>query len=315
MENLLDGVRFVAENSDHVKVDAKRVASFCNGLHRLDSRTWLDNRLFDMSALNETDRLNFTLLLDSQAFCYWGSPKWTIEYGGKPYDGSWGMIVSIRRALESGIPILSPLFWENMKKGDLRGVLKGSVEIPLFTERLGIIRELGSVLNRRFGGDFAGLIGGEKDVLGFLDRVVAGFPSFNDASSYKGREIAFFKRAQLLAWDLHNVFMDSHGAFGNIDMLTGWADYKLPYVLRKLGILKYSEQLGRKVDHGVEIPRDSAEEVEIRANTLWAISLITEELKGKVPDVNSAQVSCHLWYLSQDRPPHERYHLTRTVSY
>ena len=57
--------------------------------------------------------------------------------------------------------------------------------------------------------------------------------------------------------------------------------------------------------------KDSEEEVEIRANTIWANELIKKELKKKIPNINSIHVNDHLWLLGQCKP----YHLTRTTAY
>lgn len=40
----------------------------------------------------------------------------------------------------------------------------------------------------------------------------------------------------------------SYGAFHDIDQLTMFADYRVPVVLRDLGVLKYSSTLSKQVD-------------------------------------------------------------------
>lgn len=98
--------------------------------------------------------------------------------------------------------------------------------------------------------------------------------------------------------------------------LTACADYKLPWILRKLGILSYSESLAREVDTKVEIPHGSEEEVEIRAGTIWANELIKQKLKKRIPKIDSIHINDHLWLLSQARLPNDKsYHLTRTTAY
>ena len=70
-----------------------------------------------------------------------------------------------------------------------------------------------------------------------VERVVAAFPSFNDVATLDGRAVRFFKRAQILAADLHGAFAgDGLGRFDDLDRLTVFADYKAPQVLRGLGV-------------------------------------------------------------------------------
>ena len=61
--------------------------------------------------------------------------------------------------------------------------------------------------------------------------------------------------------------------------LVGCADYKIPQVLRSLGILEYDEELSELVDKKQEIEENSSYEVEIRANMIIAIDFIKKELK------------------------------------
>ena len=58
------------------------------------------------------------------------------------------------------------------------------------------------------------------------------------------------------------------------------------------------------------------EEVEIRANTIWANEFIKEELKKKIPNISSIHVNDHLWLLGQSKIIRSKpYHLTRTTAY
>ena len=125
--------------------------------------------------------------------------------------------------------------------------------------------------------------------------IVENFPSFEDSSIYKGRRVYFYKRAQLLISDIFQAF-DGHkfGKLRNITELTACADYKLPFVLRRLGIFSYSYYLTDKIDNQIQIDKDSEEEIEIRANTIWVVELIKQKLKKKIPHVGSISSSLSL---------------------
>ncbi len=134
------------------------------------------------------------------------------------------------------------------------------------------------------------------------------FPSFRDEWKYGEQKIEFNKRAQLLAANLSYKV----GHLSNVDQLTACADYKLPQVLRRHGILQYDEELQRKIRHLKEIPAGSGEEIEIRAHTIYAVELIKEEIKC----LTSSQINDLLWLEGQIKMrTDEPYHRTRTIAY
>lgn len=78
------------------------------------------------------------------------------------------------------------------------------------------------------------------DALKLLEIIVQDFPSFRDISLYKGKEIYFYKRAQLLVSDLCQMLSKRSTPSKNVDQLTACADYKLPQILRRFGIFEYA---------------------------------------------------------------------------
>ncbi|MEK6857439.1 MAG: queuosine salvage family protein, partial [Nanoarchaeota archaeon] len=273
---------------------------------------------FDLSSLNDDEKLHFLLVFNSISFCYWGEPKWTINYKGKQIDGSFGMIAAIKRSIDSEIPIFNAEFLSNISKKDFDLILQGNTQIPLFEERLKIIHEVGSVLVNKFQGKFSNIIKkAENDSIKLLNLIVNNFPSFNDFSVFSGKEVYFYKRAQLLVADIYQVFNGkNYGNLKNITELTACADYKLPQALLKLGIFLYSPQLANKINAKIQIPKNSKEEIEIRANTIWAVELIKQEIKKKIKDIESIHVNDHLWLSTQIKSPNNKpYHRTTTTNY
>lgn len=106
------------------------------------------------------------------------------------------------------------------------------------------------------------------------------------------------------------------GELQNLEKLTAFADYKIPQILRRLGILEYSQELSAKIDNFELIEPGSKEEIEIRANTIWAIELLKQELKKKYEFVTSSHVDSMLWLMSQTKTSDENpYHRTLTTAY
>lgn len=318
MNKIVESAQFIVENSQQVRINHKKVEKFCEYFNHQHIKHWMNESPFDMRKLDPRNRLHFLLVFNSMSFSYWGDPKWRVKYHDQEFDGSYGMIGALGKALEKNIPILDTKYLSDMKEPELSKILEGNVQIPLFKERLHILREVGTTLVQKFTGDFTNLVkkaNGDSQKL--LSLIVENFPSFEDSSTYRGKRVYFYKRAQLLVSDIHQAFEGKDfGDLKNINELTACADYKLPLVLRRLGILSYSDHLAGKIDNQIPIDKDSEEEVEIRANTIWAVELIKQKLKDKIPLINSIHVNDHLWLLGQQKIKNDKpYHLTRTTAY
>jgi hypothetical protein len=120
-------------------------------------------------------------------------------------------------------------------------------------------------------------------------------------------DVGFWKRAQITANDLQ---LAGIAEFGDIDRLTVFADNLVPHVLRVDGVLRYDNELAKRIDSGELLP-PGAQEREIRGCAVHACELIAAEL-GVPPRI----LDVWLWNRGQG----ERYkarprHRTRTVFY
>jgi len=318
MNQVLETTKFVADNSVSVKIDRDKIADFAKGFHHGNLPHWLSASPISYAHLNDEDKLNFTLVFNSTSFCYWGDPKWTIEYKGEKYDGSWAMVASIFRAIDEGRPIFDATYRANISKEDYGEVLRGNVEIPLFKERWKITRDIALLLQERYQGNFGNLVkSADGDAQKLLQLIIAQFPSFDDVAIYKDKKIYFYKRAQLLIEDIYQLFGgEGYGDLTNLDGFTACADYKLPQSMRKLGLISYTKDLEEKIDQKIQLPSGSPEEVEIRANTIWVVEMIREELQkiGKI--ISSSAINDHLWLMGQTKSSDDKpYHRTLTTAY
>ncbi|PIZ52483.1 hypothetical protein COY27_00025 [Candidatus Woesearchaeota archaeon CG_4_10_14_0_2_um_filter_33_13] len=211
------------------------------------------------------------------------------------------MINSIKTAFDQGKPILNPDYLSEISEDDLEQILEGNTTIPLFERRLTILRELGGSIK-----DYTKFIYKcNFDALKFVDCLVLRMPSFKDESEYNGEIITFNKRAQLLSSDLGYLL-----GFSNMNRLTACADYILPMVLRFNHVFEYSPKLENIITNGKELPSGSKEEVEIRANTIWAV-----ELMSRISGKTSMEINDYLWLAGNFIPETQSYHLTRTTAY
>jgi len=317
MNKVLESIKPVIENSQDVLIDEKMISRILTLFSRqnLKSINWKEEVLKNAT---EKEIVNYIFIINSINFLYWGDPKWTIEYNNKYYDGGYALNFCFFKAWENGIPILDAQYLSKLTKEEFAEITKGNVEIPLLLERVKILNQVGQILNQKYDGHFENLIKKtECSVMRALDFLTKDFDTYNDFSLYNKKPVYFYKKAQLALGNLYKYFGGKGiGRFDDIDELTIYADYKVPQILRELGVLRYSEKLARKIDQNILIGKGSQEEVEIRANTIWAGEVIKQKLVGILPDIDAADIDYTLWLTSQNKSLIKNpYHLTETIFY
>lgn len=259
----------------------------------------------------------YVFILDALNFCFWGEPKWRVEYRGQTLDGYWALAASLRQAVEAGAELLEASALARTDEQDILDWLDGQGELPLLAVRAANLRQLGQVLLDRYAGQAANLVRlADGSAVALARRVVEELPSFDDVAVYDGAPVRFYKRAQILCSDLAGAY-DGRGlgAFVDLERLTAFADYKLPQVLRELGVLVYQPDLAGRVDGLVELAPGSPEEVEIRAATVVAVEALRQALLARGVRLPAYALDWYLWELGQQGGWRHPYHRTRTVFY
>jgi hypothetical protein len=269
--------------------------------------------------------IDFILVSNTVNFAFTDFEKnirFTADYQGRTWSDSEAMFACLKRAVDEGVPVLDGGWMRRVTRADLAHIFRGNIEMPLLAERAQVLNEAGEVLAKKYDSHFhnfvaAGPPHAYADGRGLLERLVAEFPRYNDVSIYDGVEVRFHKLAQLGLWVLHAALSRS-GAFRLEDpeRLTAFADYIVPVALRVMRILEYSPALEAAINSHQLIPRDSPQEIEIRAHTLYATALLREEINKHRPpamQVIIPQVDARLW--THYHATHWPHHLTRTVMY
>ena len=313
-EKILDSIKYVVDNSNYVVINRNNIDNVISLLKESKREPWLNSDYLDLENFSQEQILFYLILCESLNFCYWDSDiKWKIEYKDEWYSGSFGLFYAISKAIKNGYNLLNIEYLENITIEELDEIFKGTTSIPLLKERFEIIKQLVSEYKQI--SNITQSMSANSDIE-LLNNIVNHFSNFRDISLYKGREIYFFKRAILLVGDLILNISSISKSVKNDDNMTGCADYKIPQVLRHLGILEYSDDLTTLIDERQEIQHDSEMEVEIRANMLYAIELIKEKLHQNGIDMNSVQIDNALWLLSKNKEFKDKpHHLTKTIYY
>ncbi|RJR43143.1 MAG: hypothetical protein C4576_14910 [Desulfobacteraceae bacterium] len=320
MNEVLETSEWVSRRSLHVQIDEEALSQFAEDLIRYDPTIppWDDKvHFFD----GGTRSVAYLLVLDTLNFCFWPlpeTPRWEVTIDSETFSGYYGLAASLKKALLSGMPVWDAGYLVSLTMNGLEEILGGRGRLQLMHDRLQNLQELGRVLCERFGGEPCRLVEASGGSALELARLLArNLASFRDEASYHGKKIFFYKRAQILAADLFGAFEGrGWGRFSDMEELTAFADYKLPQVLRRLGVFRYSPELARKIDSMTLIPAGSPEEVEIRANTVWAVELIRQELSRAGKERRAYEIDWILWNLGQDDTFREKpYHRTVTIYY
>jgi len=258
------------------------------------------------------DTVQYLLVLDALNFCFW------------PSEGSWEyerLATGLKKSLIADPDCLSASRLAALDDASLCSLVGGGDPLPLSTERVRLVKEVGEVLMDKYDGKAAELVrAAEGSAEKLVSLVCEGFAGFRDHAVYKGSQVFFYKRAQIFVADVWGAFRgESLGKFRDIASLTMFADYRVPQILQTCGVMVYSESLQQRIADGVPLTAGSEEECEIRACTVQAVEMIKQALKGDHGvDAHSVQIDWYLWEEGEKKaasgllPPHHR---TLTVYY
>lgn len=182
-----------------------------------NSPLWKDFEYHFFDEADEETTVQYILLMDALNFCFWPAP--TLEYCHLA-GGLKAALARDRHAFDA--PRLASATAE-----DVRTWVRA--DIPEAEERARLVRELGAVLQTRFGGRAANLVrAAGRSARTLVALVTESLPGFRDAAVYRGRQVFFYKRVQIFVGDVWGAFQGRGiGAFDDIDALTMFPDYRL----------------------------------------------------------------------------------------
>ena len=271
------------------------------------------------------------VVLDALNYCFWPQGpepdvRWRVTWRGVTHDGYDALAAALHRAVvDDGEPIWDRDWLRDIDLDTVARVLRGDPggpEIPLLKDRMIHLRNLGNP-SHRAGARPADIA---IDARGSAERVVRlatrRYRTYADTASWRRRDglvlaVPMLKRAQILAADLAGALAGTGLEITkDIELLTAFADYKVPQVLRHLGVLRYSEPLARRIRDREPIPPNHPYEVAIRAGTVQACERIAAAARALGREMTAAELDWRLWRLGQSLPGGvEPYHHTVTTSY
>lgn len=307
LDRISSSTKYVSDNSKYVKINYDVIDKIIEENSIKSTKYWMESNPFGLLDMELRDIINFLLLYHTVGLCcFWGEPKWTLETrDGNKTDGSFGLVYALIDKYKDGINY-------DMSYEEFRNMLKGNVDIPLVHERYNCFIKMSNYL-KKIDGDFYDQIKDINNDEELLDYVIDNFDYLEDKCDYKGETIYFYKKAQLFTSDILNVKRLVGNVNVDLSHLVGCADYKIPQVMRNLGMIEFNDELASLVDSLVLIPSGSEMEVEIRANDIAVIDYIYRKLNSNVTRIN---VNDFIWLLGQDKSKMVKpYHRTKTMNY
>jgi hypothetical protein len=274
--------------------------------------------------LDRDDTIDFILVANLLNFAYTDfetGVRFDQVVDGTVYADSDALLYCLHRALAEGVGVLDGAYLAQVSADDLRRLLRGgTTELQMLEERAAILRDAGATLVERYDGRFHHLVAAASPSLyddgnGLLELLVRDFPRFDDVADYNGHTVRFYKLAQLAFWFLH-VSLPGGLGISDLDRLSAFADYIVPVGLRVLDIFRYSDALEQAIERGALIEAGSPWEVELRAHTIYATALLTDEVNRLRPpelQVIVPQIDARFWVAFHKT--HRPHHLTKTIYY
>ncbi len=306
--DVLESVYPVVHAARSVRIDDDRVRAWARTLAPEALTVPTDDLLYHGPA----DRVaNFVLISDALNFCFWSPRSWSVRYRGQTWTRTLAMLAGLLRTIEVDPSWLTADRWASATDAEVAEIFNDQGEIPLARRRREIMQETGQLLARRHGGQFAAMAESvDRDALRLARRLAEIFPSFRDVATYDGRPVAFLKRAQIAAADLHRAWLaNGYPGLNNLQALTVFADYRLPQLFRHEGLLVLSDAFAARIDREEEIPAGSPEEVELRAATVVIARMLCDAVADAGHQAEQWALDYELWRrakLPEVTVPHHR---------
>ena len=328
MTGVAESAEFICNNATYVKLgpeeNFKKAAEILEPLvNAYKPENWAESNLHP-AHFDPKQKASWIFLTDTLNFAFWaeqGQPLFTVKYNDKLYTGYLSLVAAIRRAVDQGKPILDPKFWSNCTTEDIRDIFHSetTTEIPLLDYRLEVLHEAGNFVIKNFTGSTYEMIKSTNNsAVNLVNLVSANLKSYCDKYIYKGKQVSFLKRAQILAADLHFAFLADNDPvchFNDIDRLTMFADYRVPQALNYFGLIIYRDDLMTKLREEPHLEPGCEMECEIRGCSIHSVEKLKAFMKEKHPSILIDFILWDYAKANSQQMDHIPIHKTRSVFY
>lgn len=304
-------LEYVSINSSYVSVNKEKIKSFVQDISNWKYNYWMDDL---KQFLDEKKCIIFSFICESINFCFWGN-KSNIDNNYENYIGSEKLFNNLKQGVKENSSILEINYLLNLSENEFINMIGLEfINLPLLQERYKMLKDTITIIYNKKEKFYEELFSCKTDYE-LLKYITQNFWHFDDRSEYKNQIIEFNKRATLLVNDLYQLSETIKNNIKSLDNLTGCADYAVPRILYEYGILNYNETLLQIIASNKLIEHNSNMEIEIRANTLYALELIKETLKENNIYLNSVEIDNIIWNMRINKVYSLPVHKTLTIYY
>lgn len=283
----------VASRARHVRVEAAAIAPYARELEAAPAPPppAAGDPAASLAAAGREQRAAFAICLDAINF---GSGWWPTIRKRPGHSGFFTVAAGLAERFRGAGP-WSAGELAGLGPGEVAATLGQDPEHPLMTLYAAALNDVGAHLHEEHGGSFGRLVDAAAGSGPALADLLAGWDAFADASSYEGRPVPLFKRAQLAAADVDRAGV---APLAGLDRLTAFADNLVPHVLRLDGVLALDPGLREAIEAERLLGHGSPEEVELRACTVHAVELLSAATAGRL---TPAAIDQLLWNRGRER--------------
>lgn len=316
-KKILDSLRPIVNKSEFVSIRQRGIDSLAKTLKNHPVYEWNNEMQF---LGNPKETIQYYFFVDSINFCFWNEndkKRWYFDKDGEWINGYYAFSCAIKKAFMKHKRLFDAAYLSRIPFDEFAKIFAGKGELLLLKERHQIIRENFSIIQEKYNGEAAYLIAEAKnDVNDLVELLLGDFPSFGDWVKFQKQTLYFLKRAQLFPSDVYHALQGKgYGYFFNMGDLTVFADYKLPQFLEAKGVLVYDHGLRNKLQNQERIDQGSQEEIEIRANTIYACEMLLERLVKLGRRLTASDLDWMVWDLATKTKVSLPYHRTISINY
>ena len=166
---------------------------------------WKDFHLSNITKYTLEQLTAYVFVVDAMNFCFWpDNPSGEFEYEH--------MTRNLEKVLDSEPNFFTPIKLATVTEQEIRKkVFNNNQKFALVDERARLVREVGQ---RLLDADktFLSFVQANTSCPKLVKSIVDTFEGFRDQAIYKGRQVFFYKRAQILVADLVGAYDDFKAA-------------------------------------------------------------------------------------------------------
>ncbi|KAL4445457.1 hypothetical protein ABPG74_004531 [Tetrahymena malaccensis] len=293
-----DSCSKVLQNAKHAKINQEKLKEFGNNLLQEFKNGYKYIEFDEYSChYNEFKSpesiVDYIFVLDTLNFCFWPCE---VEF---EYDD---LAAGVKSIIIENPELLKPKNIINIERDFVKQKIFKGIEFPLLDERVRLLKEIGVRTLEYFDGEFVNVVKrANHSAVKMLDLLSSFYNNFQDVAIYRGEQICFYKRSQIMIGDLYGAFKGKdYGRFDDIEEVTTFPDYRVPQILNHYDVIQYSEELTNIIESKIEIPHGGEYEVEIRAATVHSVEELKKYLKEQGKSLHSIEVDWILWQKGEE---------------